>query len=265
MKTTSILYPVFICSCFLTSCSHSLAPEGHYQQDPVIADGNTSDWQLPLRFSNEQYTIQYAVTNDNNNLYLCILSKDQPTQLRILKAGINVYFDPKGEKNKKIDIAFPIKKPDQFSEHRYGDPIPAVDPKETMAQQLLQSDYYNIAGFTNIENGQYAVKDKKSNIQVALKLNPDSSLVYEAIVPIMDILGLPLDGKNASKNFSVGIVINNLSYRNNTSRPSYGGGGMRGGMRGGGMGGGGRRNYGNEPAAKEDASWYSFRLAYKKN
>jgi hypothetical protein len=264
MKRNSIVYSVFICSFFFISCSHLLAPEGHYQQDPVIADGNTSDWQLPLRFSNEQYTIQYAVTNDNTNLYLCILSKDQPTQLRILKAGINVYFDPKGEKNKKINLAFPIKKPDQFAEHRYGDPIPAVDTKTTMAQLLLQSDYYNINGFTNIENGQYALSDKKPNVQIALKLNPDSSLVYEAIVPIKDILGLSLDGKNASKNFSVGIVINNVSYRNNSTRPSYGGGGMRGGMRGGGMGGG-RRNYGNEPAAKEDASWYLFRLAYKKN
>ncbi len=49
---------------FLFGCSHNLAPVGHYQSDPVTIDGNISDWVLPLRFSNAEYTMHYSVTND---------------------------------------------------------------------------------------------------------------------------------------------------------------------------------------------------------
>ena len=121
---------------------------------------------------------------------------------------------------------------------------------------LLQSDYYNTAGFANIGNGQFAVADKKSSIQVALKLPDDSTLVYEAIVPIADIPGINPYGKNANKNFGVGIAVNNTIRRNNnynnSPRPSYGGGMGRMGMR---MGGGGYRGGGQRALVpKEEVS-----------
>ncbi|MDR3715728.1 MAG: hypothetical protein P4L51_23190 [Puia sp.] len=107
-----------------SSCSHKLAPEGNYQSSPVVADGRLNDWKLPLRFTNADYTVNYAVTNDDKNLYICVVSKDPVTVQRILKAGMNIYLDPKGAKNKEISIAFPIRKaadPVRYRS-RYGDP-----------------------------------------------------------------------------------------------------------------------------------------------
>ncbi len=61
----------------LTGCSHQLAPEGHYQDTPVAADGSPSDWKLPLRFSDESYNLQYNVTNDDKgSMCLGILRSD---------------------------------------------------------------------------------------------------------------------------------------------------------------------------------------------
>jgi hypothetical protein len=252
-----------------TACSHKMAPDGTYQSTPVVADGVATEWKQPLRFSNESYTLQYAVTNDNKNLYVCVLSKDDGTQLRMLRSGMTIYFDPKGEKNKNFSIVFPIpKQPDPNAyQSRNGNPITQTDPNTRKEQLLLQSDYYNTTGFLNVENGQFAVNDDKSNIRVAMKLNnSDSVLVYEAIVPFKNILGADLNPRDL-KNFSVGIVLNSVPGQgggNNSSRPSFGG--MRGmGMRGMGGGGGRGGNYNSQRSAgaKEEDNWYQFRLVAK--
>src|ERR1700733_4802075 len=85
---------------FHFGCSPKLAPPDHYQDSPIIVDGNISDWGFPLRFSNPEYNMEYEVSNDKKNVYVCVYSKDISIQRRILKSGMIIYFDPKGEKNK---------------------------------------------------------------------------------------------------------------------------------------------------------------------
>ena len=258
----------------VTGCARKLAPEGHYQDSPVVADGSTDDWSVPLRFSNESYTLQYNVTNDNKNLYVCVLSRDQVTQLRMLQSGMTIYFDPKGDKNKDIGLHFPLLKPadPEANRIRYGGAV-TNDSKARKEELLLQSDSYGTTGFFGIENGQFGVADPKSPFQVVMKLsNQDSLLVYEVVIPIKNVLGMEVGDRTKKKNFSVGIVLNAVALpaggRSGGTRPSFGGGG--GGMHmsmGGMRGGGGRRNYntsGNGPASKEEADWYTFRLVTKK-
>jgi len=247
----------------MQGCSSKLAPVGHYQDGVITADGNADDWGLPLRFSNASHTFQYSVSNDRKNIYICILTIDAGTQMQMLRSGINIYFDPKGENNKNISLEFPVSKPEQNT-YTNGDPITASTAKMTRDQLLLQSNYYNTSGFANIENGQFDINDKKSNIQVAIKIHDDSTLVYEAIVPVEDIPGIDPNKKSTSKNFSVGITVNTPRYRRSgssaSSRPSFGLHGMRFGG-GGGSRGGSQRN--QQP--KEETEWYQFRLAFNNN
>lgn len=242
------------------SCSPKLAPEGHFQQSTIIADGNPGDWNLPLRFSNEKYTYQYNVTNDDNNIYICVVSKDYPTQIRMLKAGMTIYFDPKGEKNKIMDLSFPLRKPDDpLNNYRNGSPITNTDQKIEINELLLQSDYYGTEGFFHVENGQFGVKNQtNNNVQVAVKLN-DSLLVYEAIVPLKYILE-ELNAKEEKKNFSICISLNNMPGQPDNSFPpshsNYNGIHLRGTNA---RIGGPRRN----TETKEEDSWYQFRLVSK--
>ena len=254
-------------------CSHSMAPVGHYQDTQVTADGNISDWTLPLKFTNDDYTMQYAVTNDKKNIYVCVYTKDDATQQRILKAGMTLYFDPRGEKNKEKSLVFPIRKVTATGNgHNNGDPIRNTDPVIEKNQYLLESNYYNTTGFSHIENGQFGINDSSSNIRLGIQLNRDSSLVYEAMVPVKDIFGSDLTTTTAGKNFSVGIaigVVRSAQTNRNASgyRPSYGGGGMHGMHMGGMGGGGGQRGYhpaNNTPPADQEI-WYSFRPALKKS
>jgi hypothetical protein len=265
----------FLSGLLFAACSPKLAPVGHYQDSTVVVDGVPADWSLPLRFSNAAYTLQYNVTNDGKNLYVCVTSADEATQFRILRSGMTLYFDPKGDKKKEISLHFPIQKQPDPSANRsrggYGTNTSGASRDTRKEELLLQSDYYNTTGFVDLENGQFGVTDTKGPIHVAIKLNSDDSLlVYEVAIPLKNILGPDWAAKAAKKNFSVGVVLDAVAG----SGGGGGGGGMRpggfgmrgmgmGGMRGGGMGGGGGRRYGGQSAQKEDATWYQFRLAAK--
>jgi hypothetical protein len=258
------------------ACSPKLAPEGHYQDAPVTADGIPSEWKIPLRFTNSAYTMQYNVTNDDQNIYVAVSSFDDITQLRILRSGMTIYFDPKGKKNKDISLHFPIQKaPDPNGYRSRGDGSTTYYQNQNSAQNrvtrkqelLLQSDYYNTTGFIGIENGQFSAGDQKGPIHIGIKLNnQDSLLVFEVVVPVKNILGPDWAAKASKRNFSVGVVLDAGAGAGGSGGGRPGGfGGMRGmGMRGmgGGMGGG-RRYGGGQQAQKEDANWYEFRLTTK--
>ncbi len=257
---------VLMCTAFLIcSCSHNLAPVGHYQGDPVTIDGNISDWSLPLRFSNPEYTMHYSVTNDDKNIYICVLSKSQTYQRRMLRSGLNIYFDAKGEKNKTCALVFPVRKASEPSDMASVNATHPAEHTVTISQLILQSDYYNTVGFTDMENGQYDLKATQTDIRIAIKEDADSSVVYEASIPIRYVIGKDLSSGSEAKNFSVGITLNattaSSGNRGYPGRSYHGGNGM-----GGQHGGGGGHHYPQTNAAtqKSEESWYTFRLAYKK-
>ncbi len=265
MKLSVSYSLLIVCISLFSGCSHQLAPAGHYQNEAIIVDGNINDWVLPLRFSNPDYTMHYSVTNDDKNIYICVVTKNQAYQKRMLKSGMDIYFDVKGEKNKQCALIYPVKKASEPAENTQGGPIRYSDYQTTMNQLLLQSDYYNTFGFVNMENGQYDLKAKQTDIRVAMKLDADSSLVYEASVPISYVLGKELSSGAASKNFSVGIALNPATPANANrgyqAHSSHGGSSM-GGMHG--MGGGRHYRPENSTPQKAEENWYTFRLSYKK-
>jgi len=255
------------------SCSTTLAPIGHYQDSPVISDGNSDDWQAPLRFANKEYTVSYNITNDKKNIYVIVNSKNEEMQRRILTAGLTIYFDPKGESSKKILLTYPEKKVDLPNQSG------GMDSMVTKRLLIFKSDTYHTEGFLHMENGEFGVKDKKTKIQLGLRASQDTGLVYEAIIPITYFLENGLVGKALKKNFSVGIEVhsdpaakrNNTGYNNRSAssgmQPRISMGGM-GGMRGGGMGRGGMRGGQSNTNQQQDANrsttevlWYQFRFA----
>lgn len=230
----------------LTGCAQGSAPQGHFQSTPVAADGRADEWAQPLRFTNPRHTLSFNVTNDYKNLYIVVMTRDNRMQQRILRAGMDVFFDPGGKQDRHIDLSYP---------ESNGD-----------------SAVFNTSGFLSIENGQFDSRDAHTPLKVALTRQGDSLLVYEAVIPLYTVLKRGgLDPKTLSKDFSVGIVIGALPGE---QRQRQGGGGMRphmgmgmGGMRGGFGGGGGYGggNRGGQPtqASQNESDWYTFRFADK--
>jgi hypothetical protein len=73
--------------------------EARWQATPVAADGQTKEWTLPLRFSDSKSGLQYNITHDEANLYICIRVTDRTTQMQVLSSGIKVLIDENGKRN----------------------------------------------------------------------------------------------------------------------------------------------------------------------
>ncbi|UAY53500.1 hypothetical protein [Ferruginibacter albus] len=255
---------------YTISCSHKTFPTDSYQQTKVTIDGDLSEWSKPLRFTSTEGQIQYDVTNDDKNIYISFETNDDITATKILRSGVSIYFDVTGAKNKKTYFTFPLTN-SEFSPMRKQMNNGDSSYRKDYRQVLFSKDsIYSTNGFYNLSDGRYNISDQ-SKIQVAIKPDP-KGLGYEAAIPLKYIFG-----ENEISKLSVGIIVNSMKTeiqnRNTGFTPSRGGGRMGGGGRGmGGMRGGGgsfhretsvQPGSGKTDDAKEDASWYTFKLSAK--
>ena len=249
-------------------CSSKNYTVGTYQNVPISVDGNSADWEMPLRFGNTNGSLQYNITNDNEFVYVCIATSDENTKMRILRAGISIYIDINGKKNKLTGITYPIKENQENNRSR--------------KPNFTKSNSYKCFGFLNDVDGEYYL-NANNVIKMSIDYDLNNNLVVEASIPIKSFYTKNLS-TTTSPNISLGIVLNNLMSgfnpsRNNANR-NYnmggmnggmrGGAGMRtgGGMRGGGMrGGSGMREGGNfsgidrSGLSDSNENWYQFKLA----
>ena len=252
-KAFACLFALAVCS---AGCSHKAAPVGRYQSTPVTADGIPDEWALPLRFANATRTLQYNVTNDNGNIYICAMSHDERTILRMLRSGMTVYFDPKGQAGRDISLHYPLRKqPDPNIRDRKGETQVSHRDSGWMEELVQQSDSYGITGFSGLENGQFPVSGNQGPIRVAIKLSRhDSLLVFEAVVPIRNVLGSPPELRNPKRSFSIGIVLNTPSGQTVMNEAHHSAKALHH-----------HRTYDtappDSPPIREDANWYQFRLA----
>lgn len=268
----------------LSGCSHKTFPVGNYQTTPVVTDGDLNEWETPLRFASNGGQVSYNVTNDKENIYISLQTHDEATAIKILRAGVNIYIDPSAGQSKKIALTFPL--PTSAPITAKNTTTEGAIPKANEIREglLLQANIFSTAGFINMENKVYDVSDK-SKIKVGILSGANNGLGYEATIPLKYIFEEKNIVRGASQNITVGIVINAIKVKtqsrgNNSTNDNFSGGnsGMRGGGRGrgmGGMGGGGSRgnrnmgnNYPQTPGGaalfKQDANWYTFKLADKK-
>lgn len=287
MKKMVKAIAVFLLTPLLHSCSHKEYAEGTYQDSAITADGDLSEWNLPLRFGSNTGLVQYNITNDNENIYVSMQTHDEATAIKILRAGVNVYIDPAAGHSKKMDIAFPLPAaaPTGNLKNNTGNNA-RPDRSEMRNALLIQTNTFKTTGFENLEDRIYDVSDK-SNLKLAIKFEADNSLCYEAIIPLKFIYKNSNFINEKNKNISVAVQVNAMpagrdySRQGNSNNTNYGsgmrgnGGSRRSGMSGG-MSGGGRRggnyNSGENSSTqqvdrttlnKADVNWYSFKMAFK--
>lgn len=247
--------------CFLLSnCSPKEYPLGNFQSSPVVADGSISDWSLPLRFGTEDGSMEYNITNDNQNIYISVATNNQATQMRILRAGINIYIDTKGKSDKSMGVLFPVRA-DNLNNNYAPNPAAKEDNQNftrgnnrrnnltgetgpTAANQkkklLMDNNIFKTFGFINMENNIYDLFDSTA-IKMGVNYDQLNNLVIECVIPIKNITNKNFTASNAPS-ISVGIVLNNINM--NRGATAMGAGGRTGGMEGGGGIGGGRGGMG---------------------
>lgn len=241
-RYTAILFGLLT----IVSCSSTIY-QATWQAKPVVADGNPTEWLLPLRYSDSESGLQYNVTNDETNLYICIRATEQPIQMKILSSGMEIWLDPSGKNKETAGILFPLpgmhgQKP--MAQNMQQEWKPGKNSgRINMAEQFqLQEPQLTLTGFLQEYNGTFNVS-KAKEIKAAINWDNQNNMTYELAIPLHSFYSKEI--KSLKDNPVIGIKIN----VNALTLPGHGSeaGGMRGGPPGGagegpggsgGMGGG---------------------------
>lgn len=222
-----------------------------WQSQPIVIDGDGSDWGTLPRFFNADSNVKYEFRNDAQNLYIILNAADRSTQIQIMRAGFNVKLKVKTSPPLKVGIAFlpsrmrmvptPSDNQDKLVDKTESDP--EFMPKDTAIADGFQHGNGKIA-----EDG-----NDVSSICFAHSKSMHNQGTYEIRIPLRDIFGNDFSLETVSDTpIQLQVNIDALSKnQNNKMKSRMGSSGGRRGMRGGGMGGQNGMGMGNEGGRSE--------------
>ncbi|MEI7525450.1 MAG: hypothetical protein WCJ95_14015 [Mariniphaga sp.] len=188
-----------------------------WKSNTVIIDGDTKEWNKPLNFYEDKTGLNYAIANDNKNLYFVFTSPDGMKMRRIMSAGWRIELISKEKKNKfKTSLTFPATRMN-WMEDRMANNNPMA--RKVVANPFV-SDYKS--QITSIEARGFKSDLRELNLNgsngIRITIGADSlqHIVYEMAIALNELSG----DRNISQD---DVIILNISV-NAMERPNLGGG-----------------------------------------
>ncbi|NQT23872.1 hypothetical protein HQ585_00800 [candidate division KSB1 bacterium] len=76
-------------------------------ENPISIDSDYSDWQGNLT-SEKDGKISFGFQRDSSYFYVCMIATDIQVQRQLMIRGLEMHFDPDGEKKQRISIKYPL-------------------------------------------------------------------------------------------------------------------------------------------------------------
>jgi len=219
-----------------------------WMPQPVVVDGNSSEWHEPLNNYNTPTQLAFALANDQQNLYLIIESLDAATTGKLLRGGLTLNINTAGKKKDGIKLNFlgmqqpppPHSGQSDSVQHPEPEMIHHPNPEHAPGVTAIQ-----VSGFSQIPDGALPVPNKEG-IQIAAAFNKQRDYICELSIPLALLELKGNEGKAIAYNIKIN-ASNRPEHPESGKRPPEGGGrsgGMGSGRMGGGMGGGGGMPHG---------------------
>ena len=225
----------------ISGCGSSTEIPSFWNNNEVVVDGNGAEWKSNTFYLNDQH-VTIGARNDQNFLYICLMSSESQFRRQMVGAGLTIWFEADGGMG-KWGIHYPIgfagqgKPPQDDNQEREG----SQEDRDQMMQAALQQ--LEILGPGKDDRQQFSTLQQMPGIEAKIG-NGTNSVVYELKVPL-----------HKSKDYQYWIGPENLSTvkvsmetgnfeRGKRQSMSSSGEGGEGGEGGGGYGGGGGRRGG---------------------
>lgn len=260
---------LFILSLF-SGCSSVPEVVSVPNHNDITIDGNQKDWGTPfIPVKNDN--VACAFRNDNENLYICLITSDNQKIEKILSMGLSVWLQPSNSKD-AIGVEYPVKKTmEEMHLARQDDNNPEdvngrIQHLLSIQNELIIVDDNNIGIYSSSPDA-----DKGFKAKIGYSMN---QLVYELKVPLKGNKDFSQVVLNAKPEDNIGITfetgkMENAKVDQQRGESGEGGGGRRGGgmggSRGSGMGRGGNRPGGNSAGRDFTPLKYEFKVKLAAN
>ncbi len=280
MNTKRLLTNIAIIASILLMAMIGLAKDKVIQStwitQPPRIDGMGDDWQMEVMTTEENVGVEYAVRNDDRNMYILFVFKDREYLSTVNATGITMYFNTEGKKKKDHAFLFVRRQvtPDELITYleKRGQAL-----TEEQKQQYRENPAYNV--FMAERTGK---KDKKisqppqipDTIWPAFKNSRSGGeVIYELMIPLPQSETSPegigiQPGQDIKIGFEWGGMTKELLERMSAGEDGRTGGiiDTRGGISGAEVGGGGARGGGGgvrspRTAPKKYSFWVDVKLA----
>jgi len=217
----------------------------------IAIDGDLTEWGDSLRYYNQEKQLNYALANDQDNLYMAIRINDRSEQIRVLHAGLTLSIDTRGKKKETFTMTFPVgdqsvQSMAETAQDLQGgnNDVKQEDHEDLMKAKLTKLREIKVTGFKDIES-ETMTTSNTYGFKVAIDYDKDGNLVYEAAIPLKFFHADDLSKNEWAFNFKINGITRPGQNKDNGDHEGMtrgGGGGLGGGGggRGGRMGGGGR-------------------------
>ncbi len=164
-------------------CSSSEKLLSENFSNKIIIDGNQQDWNGKLKYLEDE-KVALGFQNNNDYLYLCLVTSDKTTVMKIMSMGLTIWFKPVSD--------------EQIIGLQYPQSMDKTGPRNLMGKNRNEngnSDFKMTINAMMENQGEFTLVDDEGKIIYASPIGSNSGyklkvggenrqFVYEAKVPI---------------------------------------------------------------------------------
>jgi hypothetical protein len=168
----------------------------------------TSDYQLIRKAK-----LYCFLSNDNENIYVCLKIVDQKIQTKILKEGLKIWINMDGRELKQMGIRFPIGSQNQSGHRKTDHSENDVLPEGHTDDLISLANTIELMGFT-WEQERHFPSENRDNFRGSVRYDDAGILYYKMVMPIAKLPVRNSKVGHSAMPFTLGIEYGSVPVLN---------------------------------------------------
>lgn len=172
---------------FLLINSKSFSQSINFANTKINVDGNEIEWHNYKQNAEEYSKTNYSVAIDNRYFYFFCKFKEKSTQMKVLRAGLEISIDTSGKNANNVSVIFPYSSDrennDMYS-HSFTGIKADMDFEASKFSLIEKCVRIKLNGMKNGLSDAMLNKTNSVNVLAAVNFDSQNNLIYELAIPI---------------------------------------------------------------------------------